>query len=80
MAMLSATAKGDSKIVPHLKTGAGVITTRAHMHYVVTEYGVADLYGKNFFQRACALVRIAHPDYRESLNREVFARFGRACG
>ncbi len=79
MAMLSVTAGGESKIVPHLKTGAGVITTRAHMHYVVTEYGVADLYGKNFFQRACALVRIAHPNHREALNREVFARFGRAC-
>jgi acyl-CoA hydrolase len=79
MAMLSVTAKGASKIVPHLKTGAGVTTTRAHMHYVVTEYGVADLYGKNFFQRACALVRIAHPNHREALNREVFARFGRAC-
>lgn len=79
MAMLSVTARGESKIVPHLKTGAGVITTRAHMHYVVTEYGVADLYGKNFFQRACALIGIAHPDHREALNREVFARFGRAC-
>jgi acyl-CoA hydrolase len=79
MAMLSVTAKGESKIVPHLKTGAGVITTRAHMHYVVTEFGVADLYGKNFFQRACALVRIAHPDHRDMLEREVFARFGRAC-
>lgn len=80
MAMMSVTAKGESKIVPHLKAGAGVITTRAHMHYVITEFGVADLYGKNFYQRACALVRIAHPDHREALNREIFARFGRACG
>lgn len=78
IAMMSVTAKGESKIVPHLKTGAGVITTRSHVHYVVTEFGVAELYGKNLYQRACELVRIAHPDHREALDREVFARFGKA--
>lgn len=76
IALCSATKKGDSKIVPHLKTGAGVVSTRAHVHYVVTEYGVAYLYGKNLHQRALELMRIAHPANREMLDREIFARFG----
>jgi acyl-CoA hydrolase len=75
-AMTAATAKGISKITPYLKQGAGVTTTRAHVHYVVTEYGVADLFGKNLKQRAKALIDIAHPDFKEELNREAFARFG----
>lgn len=76
IAMNSVTGKGLSKIVPCLKTGAGVVTTRAHVHYVVTEYGVAYLFGKNLRQRAIALRDIAHPDHREWLDREIFKRFG----
>ncbi|MBX2961004.1 MAG: acetyl-CoA hydrolase/transferase family protein [Cyclobacteriaceae bacterium] len=76
IAMGSATKKGGSKIVPFLKQGAGVVTTRAHMHYVVTEYGVAYLYGKNLRQRAYELMRIAHPDHREALEQEIIKRFG----
>ncbi len=76
IAMGSVTSKGASKIVPFLKQGAGVVTTRAHVHYVVTEYGVAYLYGKNLRQRAYELMRIAHPDHRESLEQEIITRFG----
>jgi acyl-CoA hydrolase len=75
-AMTAATAKGLSKITPYLKQGAGVTTTRAHVHYVVTEYGVIDLFGKNLKQRAKALISIAHPDFKEELEREAFKRFG----
>lgn len=75
IALPSATAKGVSRIVPFLKEGAGVVTTRAHMHYVVTEHGVANLYGKNMRQRAKALIEIAHPDHRETLERAAFDRF-----
>jgi acyl-CoA hydrolase len=75
IAMASRTPKGESKIVPFLKPGAGVVTTRAHVHYVVTEYGVAYLYGKNLLQRANALMEIAHPDHRESLAAAIHERF-----
>lgn len=68
-ALTSQTKKGISRIVPTLKDGAGVVTTRAHVHYVVTEHGIADLYGKNLRQRAKALINIAHPDDREHLER-----------
>ncbi len=77
IALPSVTKKGISRIVPFLKPGGGVVTTRAHMHYVVTEYGVAYLYGKNLRQRAEALINIAHPDHREELSREARKRFGR---
>ncbi|MBL8182142.1 MAG: acetyl-CoA hydrolase/transferase family protein [Blastocatellia bacterium] len=77
IALPSTTSKGDSKIVPFLNEGAGVVTTRAHVHYVVTEYGVADLYGKNLQQRAAALTAIAHPDHRETLDRAARERFKR---
>ncbi|MDH4057147.1 MAG: 4-hydroxybutyrate CoA-transferase [Cyclobacteriaceae bacterium] len=77
IAMASSTRKGMSKIVPFLKQGAGVVTTRSHVHYVVTEFGVANLYGKNLRQRAYELMRIAHPDHRESLEQEIIKRFGR---
>lgn len=77
IAIASTTSKGDSKIVPTLKTGAGVVTTRAHIHHVVTEYGTADLFGKNLSQRAYELLKIAHPDHRENLDKEIFARFGK---
>jgi 4-hydroxybutyrate CoA-transferase len=75
IALPSVTSHGESRIVPILKPGAGVVTTRAHVHYVVTEYGVANLYGKNLRQRAKALISIAHPAHRETLEREAFARF-----
>ncbi len=75
IALPAATAKGQSKIVPFLKEGAGVVTTRAHVHYVVTEYGVANLYGKTLRQRAVELIKIAHPDHREELEKQAFARF-----
>ncbi|CAN5494656.1 acetyl-CoA hydrolase/transferase C-terminal domain-containing protein [soil metagenome] len=75
IAMSSTTKKGTSKIVPFLKPGAGVVSTRAHVRYVVTEYGVAYLFGKNLRQRATALMNIAHPDHREELERSIFERF-----
>ena len=75
IALTSRTKKGIPRIVPHLKEGAGVVTTRGHIHYVVTEYGVAYLYGKNMRQRAQALIEIAHPDDREMLDRFCFERF-----
>lgn len=75
IAMPSRTTKGISRIVTYLKPGAGVVTTRAHMHYVVTEYGIAYLFGKNLRQRAKALISIAHPDDREALEKSCFERF-----
>ena len=75
IALASTTSKGDSKIVSFLHQGAGVVTTRAHAHYIVTEYGVAFLYGKNMLERARALIKIAHPDHREMLEKECFERF-----
>jgi acyl-CoA hydrolase len=77
IAMASTTSKGESKIVPFLKPGAGVVTTRAHVHYVITEYGIANLYGKNLEQRAYALAQIAHPSHRDDLDREIRERFGK---
>ncbi len=75
IAMPSTTTKKDgtmiSKIVPMLKEGAGVVTGRNHMHYVVTEYGVADVYGKTIHQRVEALVSIAHPDFRAELRKQA---------
>jgi acyl-CoA hydrolase len=70
IALPSVTRKGESRIVPFLKIGAGVVTTRAHVHYIVTEYGIADLYGKTIKQRAIALTAIAHPDHRENIFRQ----------
>ena len=75
IALPSRTAKGVPRIVSFLKPGAGVVTTRAHVHYVVTEYGIAYLYGKNLRQRAKSLISIAHPDDREALERACFERF-----
>lgn len=77
IALPSRTRKGKSRIVPFLAQGAGVVTTRAHVHFVVTEYGVAELFGKNLRQRAYALAAIAHPDEREVLEAEAYRRFGR---
>jgi acyl-CoA hydrolase len=76
IALPSVTSRGESRIVPFLKEGAGVVTTRAHIHYVVTEYGVAYLYGKDLKQRAFALAEIAHPDHRERLLKAAHERLG----
>ncbi|WP_200976273.1 acetyl-CoA hydrolase/transferase family protein [Echinicola sp. 20G] len=76
MALSATTKKGLPKIVPFLKQGAGVVTTRAHMHYVVTEFGVAYLYGKNLRQRAIALMKISAPEHREELEKAIIKRFG----
>lgn len=73
--LTSRTKKGTPRIVPYLKEGAGVVTTRGHVHYIVTEYGVAYLFGKNLRQRARALIDIAHPGDRELLTRSCFERF-----
>ena len=75
IALPSMTSKAVSRIASFLKPGAGVVTTRAHAHYIVTEYGIAYLYGKNMRQRAKALIDIAHPNHRETLDREAFERF-----
>ncbi|XP_022085523.1 uncharacterized protein LOC110976507 [Acanthaster planci] len=74
IAIQSATKRGETKITPYVKQGAGVVTSRAHAHYIVTEYGIAYLFGKNLRQRAHALINIAHPDHRESLEKAAFDR------
>ena len=76
IALTSTTNKGVSKIVPFLKQGAGVVTTRSHVHYVVTEYGVAYLYGKTIEERIKLLIGIAHPDHREELRESSKLIFG----
>jgi acyl-CoA hydrolase len=75
IALTSRTHKGLPRIVPALKPGAGVVTTRGHVHYIITEHGVAFLYGKNLRQRAKALIDIAHPDDREFLEKDCALRF-----
>ncbi|MCX6989689.1 MAG: 4-hydroxybutyrate CoA-transferase [Chlamydiae bacterium] len=70
IALSSRTNQGKSKIVSTLKKGAGVVTTRGHVHYVITEYGIADLFGKTLGERAKALINIAHPDDRTELERQ----------
>lgn len=72
IALPSVTSNGLSRITTLLKPGAGVVTTRAHVHYIVTEYGIAQLHGQNLRQRARKLIDIAHPDHRERLEREAF--------
>ncbi|MBQ2550633.1 MAG: acetyl-CoA hydrolase/transferase family protein [Bacteroidales bacterium] len=75
-AFASRTNKGKNKIVSFLNPGAGVVTPRADAHWIVTEYGAVDLYGKSLQERARLLISIAHPDDREMLDREAFERFG----
>jgi len=75
-AFASRTLKGQNKIVPMLNPGAGVVTPRADAHWVVTEYGAVDLYGRSLQERAKLLISIAHPDDREKLDRAAFERFG----
>ncbi len=72
IALPSVTRRGQSRIVPFLKMGAGVVTTRAHVQYVVTEYGVADLYGKTLTQRIKEMINISHPDHREAIEKSFF--------
>jgi len=60
-----------SRIVPMLKPGAGVVTSRNHVHYIATEYGMVDLYGKTIRQRTQALISIAHPDFRDDLTAQA---------
>ncbi len=75
IALPSVTSKGESRISAVLKPGAGVVTTRSHVQYIVTEYGIASLYGKNLRQRARALINIAHPQHRDELEKAAFERF-----
>lgn len=75
IALPSTTAKGISRITPFIKEGAGVVTTRGHVHWVITEYGKVNLFGLNLKQRAKALIALAHPDHRESLERAFYERF-----
>lgn len=75
-AFASRTNKGRNKIVAQLNPGAGVVTPRADAHWIVTEYGAVDLYGRSLQERAKLLIGIAHPDDREMLDREAFERFG----
>ncbi|NTW52275.1 MAG: acetyl-CoA hydrolase/transferase family protein [Chlorobiaceae bacterium] len=77
IALPSTTGRGESRIVPQLKPGAGVVTTRAHVQYVVTEYGIVNLHGKNLRQRAEELATIAHPDFREEILRRAHDLYGR---
>ncbi|MCQ2181551.1 MAG: 4-hydroxybutyrate CoA-transferase, partial [Bacteroidales bacterium] len=77
IAMSSRTKKGVSKISPVLKEGAGVVTSRFHVHWVVTEWGAVNLYGKSYQERARLLTSIAHPDDREALEKAAFERFGK---
>ena len=72
IALPSSTKSGISRIVPSLKSGAGVVTTRSHVHYVITEYGIANLYGKTIKERVKSLVNIAHPDHRETIDKQYF--------
>ena len=72
IALPSTTNKGETRIVPFLKPGGGVVTTRAHAHYIVTENGIVDLFGKSLRERAAAMISIAHPAHRAAL--EVAAK------
>jgi acyl-CoA hydrolase len=75
IALPSVTNKGLSRIVPFLKEGAGVVTTRGHIHWVVTEYGAVNLFGLNMEHRARELIKLAHPDHREQLEHGFYERF-----
>lgn len=75
IAMPAVTKKGISRIVPTLNHGAGVVTTRGHVQYVVTEHGVVNLYGKGLQERAKLLISIAAPEHREALERAYRDRF-----
>ncbi|MBA4152983.1 acetyl-CoA hydrolase/transferase C-terminal domain-containing protein [Flavobacterium sp.] len=72
IALPSVTKKGESRIVPFLKQGAGVVTTRSHVQYIITEYGIANLYGKTLKQRVSEMVKIAHPNHREWIEKAYY--------
>lgn len=72
IALPSITKRGDSRIVPYLKQGAGVVTTRSHVQYIITENGIANLYGKTLKQRIDEMVKIAHPNHQESIERSYY--------
>ena len=72
IALPARTSKGIPRIVPMLNTGASVVTTRAHVQYIVTEYGVASLYAKNLKERAKEMIKIAHPDDQNHLARQIY--------
>ena len=76
IAMPSVTNKGLSKISPTLSLGGGVVTTRNHIHWFVTEHGAVNLYGKSLQERAKLIISVAHPDHREALDKAAFERFG----
>ncbi|MGE4586156.1 MAG: acetyl-CoA hydrolase/transferase family protein [Mangrovibacterium sp.] len=76
IALPSVTGKGISKICPVLLPGSGVVSTRSNVHWVVTEYGAVNLYGKTMQERARLLISIAHPEHREELDKAAFERFG----
>lgn len=75
IALPSRTSKGIARIVPMLKQGAPVVTTRAHVQYIVTEFGVANLYGVNLKERAKLMIKIAHPDDREQMAKTIFENY-----
>lgn len=72
IALPSITKNGESRIVPYLKQGAGVVTTRSHVQYIITENGIANLYGKTLKQRAVEMVKIAHPNHQEWIEKTYF--------
>ena len=76
IAMPSVTSKGVSKIAPVLLPGAGVVTTRAHVQWLVTEYGAVNLYGRSLQERARLIISVAHPEHQEALDQAAFERFG----
>ena len=76
IAMPAITSKGVSKLVNTLKVGAGVVTTRSHIHWLVTEFGAVNLYGKTLQERARLIIPIAHPSAQEELDKAAFARYG----
>ncbi|WP_306353767.1 acetyl-CoA hydrolase/transferase family protein [Flavobacterium sp. '19STA2R22 D10 B1'] len=72
IALPSVTKRGESRIVPYLKQGAGVVTTRSHVQYIVTEYGIANMYAKTLKERAKEMIKIAHPDHQEQIEKAYF--------
>ena len=72
IALPSVTKRGESRIVPNLKQGAGVVTTRSHVQYIITENGIANLYGKTLKQRVNEMVKIAHPNHQEAIEKAYF--------
>jgi acyl-CoA hydrolase len=76
IALAATTHRGESRIVPTLRPGAGVITTRAHVHWIVTEHGAVNLHGKSFAERAEVLISLADPRHREALAAAARTRFG----